>query len=86
MRRLVLVALLGLCSSCTFTGPGGEELTGIPVATAAEVFRGLADDIELWDVNKNGIIDGPEGAPLGLAATLRLFTAMSKQPDAVPDS
>ena len=85
MKRLALALIVALLGSCTLTGPGGEELDGIPVEKVAAILRGVADEVELWDVDKNGVIDGNEYLPLGLGVTSRILTAMTTTPDVAPD-
>jgi len=71
LRSLILCAGLAL-PSCA----GGPELEGVPVAQVAQLLRGSADDVEAWDVNRNGLIDPPERWPLLAAIGQRIWLAI----------
>lgn len=63
-------------NGCSLINPTtGEDQVGLPTAVTAEVLRGLADDVELWDVNKDGVNTDQELLALGLAASQRLIVA-----------
>ena len=70
-----LVALLCV-AGCTLLNPTtGEEQVGLPTAVTAEILRGMADDVELWDINKDGLNTDQELVALGLAVGQRLLVA-----------
>lgn len=77
MKRLLAWTVLALsCVSCTLLNPTtGEEQTGLPTAVTAGILRGIADDVELWDVNKDGVNTDQELVAIGLAAGQRLLIA-----------
>ena len=79
VRRLAVVAFLAVFSGCSLINPTtGEDQVGLPTAVTAEVLRGLADDVELWDVNKDGVNTDQELIALGLAAGQRLIAAWQR--------
>ncbi len=76
LSLVLAAAALGFSPGCTLLNPAtGEDQVGLPTAVTAEVLRGLADDVELWDINKDGLNTDQELFALGLAATQRLIVA-----------
>ncbi len=79
MTKFLAVAVVVVCmslGSCTLLNPGtGEEQVGLPTAVTAGILRGMADDVELWDINKDGANTDQELIALGLAVGQRLLIA-----------
>ncbi len=79
MRRSFLAVAVVAClslGSCTLLNPStGEEQVGLPTAVTAGILRGMADDVELWDINKDGANTDQELIALGLAVGQRLLIA-----------
>lgn len=76
MRKFLVVVVLACMSGCTLLNPTtGEEQVGLPTAVTAGVLRGAADDVEVWDVNKDGVNTDQELVALGLALVQRLMFA-----------
>jgi len=71
LASIVVLVIWGLFG-CALPGSAPGSPRGIPVAVAAEVLRGLAADVETFDVNRDGVVAGPELSGLGLQAGLRL--------------
>ena len=67
MKKLLLLCALAL-PSCAALGEGK-----IPVPEAAHTLRSIANTIELWDLNKDGVISDAEYAPLVLSITTALL-------------
>ena len=87
MKKYALfAAFLLIPCSCALLPGGSEEYEGIPVAQASSILRGIADDIELWDANKDGLIDGGEYLPLGLAVTSRILLALQAAEPPLPEA
>ena len=62
--------------SCTLLSPTtGEEQTGLPTAVTAGIMRGMADDVELWDIDKDGLNSNQELVALGFAVAQRFLVA-----------
>ena len=77
MKKLLLCAMMVLLlPSCMLLGQSPDGLKGLKVDKAAEVLRILADEIELYDLDKDGLISAEEAVPLGLSAANRLYMAM----------
>lgn len=73
------VALLVCLTSCmSLMAPGGE-LKGLDVEKVTEVLRTLADEVEKYDVNKDGLITRDEVPPLALSLGSRLYHEMRRR-------
>lgn len=79
MRKIVTCALLATLVACAVLHvPGGADLKGVDVKRVAEVLRAVADSVELYDVNKDGLITKDEVPPLGLAIGQKLYLEMQR--------
>ena len=67
MKKILLFCVF-LLPSCAALGEGK-----IPVPEAAHTLRSIANTVELWDLNKDGVISDAEYAPLVLAITTALL-------------
>ena len=69
-----LAPLLLLCA-CVAPPPDGGA-GGLHVAAAAALLRGAATDVETWDLNGDGVLDGAERAGMFSAIAARFAAAI----------
>lgn len=74
--KLALILLCSLVCSCTLIGPSGEELKGVPVDVVVEIAQATADNVALYDMNKDGVITEDEAVALGLALGQDVYQAI----------